>query len=183
MQKICPAVGAFDKLETSPKFRNYCLPGNLMKYLKKYLLFIILLQSCSWHKSQTEELQAMLKECDEVVIVMDNYDNNSNTSFKIKDSSGINVFTELIKCKNEKIVDSCEPMGDLLYKKGGKVLFTAEFSIPNVQLNSHCVYVRYNLELDTFRHRLTYRSGIFLGQLKYGRINRSEIDTEEFPSQ
>ena len=126
-------------------------------------------------------LQKMLKECDEVVVVLDNRDNNSNTTMRLIDTSEINIFTELITGEKEKIDDSCDPIGDLLYKKAGKVVFNAEFSIPIEALNTNCFYVMYNLQLDTFRHKFTYRASQLLTGLKYQKIpgglpnNQSEL--------
>jgi len=91
-----------------------------MKYLKKTLLVAFILQSCSGQKSQIEELQSMLKECDEVVVVLDNRVNNSNTSIKVKDTAGINIFTELITGKKEKVDDNCDPIATCYTKKRGK---------------------------------------------------------------
>jgi len=150
-----------------------------MKYLKKTLLVAFILQSCSGQKSQIEELQSMLKECDEVVVVLDNRVNNSNTSIKVKDTAGINIFTELITGKKEKVDDNCDPIGDLLYKKEGKIFFTAEFSVPIEALNNNCLYVRYNLYPDTFRHRFTYRAGQLLTGLKYQKIPQENSESNK----
>jgi len=120
----------------------------------------------------------MLKECDEVVVVLDNRINNSNTTVRLNDTTNINIFTELITGKKERIDDSCDPIGDLMYKKNGQVVFMAEFSIPVEALNTNCLYVRYNLRLDTFRHKFTYRAGQLLTGLKYQKMPDVETNNQ-----
>jgi len=135
--------------------------------LATLILLIAAIQSCTNGSRPIDNMKTLLKQCDEVVVVLDNRNNSSNSSFKISDTSGINVFTELVTGNNENINDSCDPIGDILYKKEGKILFIAEFSVPIPQLNNNCLYVRYNLQQDTFRHRLTYRAGMALGNIEY----------------
>ena len=149
-----------------------------MRNLLIPFLLITILQSCSTKNKQMVNLKKMLKECDEVVVVLDNRDNSSNTPIKLIDTTAINIFTELITGKKEKIDDSCDPVGDLLYKKEGQIFFTAEFSIPIEALNTNCLYVRYNLQLDTFRHKFTYRAGQLLTGLKYQKMPGEEPNNQ-----
>ena len=148
-----------------------------MRSFIRLLLVATVLQACNMNSEKNkrfQNLQRTLKECDEVVVVLDNRMNTSNTTIKVKDTTGINIFTELITGKNEKIDDSCDPIGDLMYKKEGRIVFIAEFSIPVEALNTNCLYVRYNLQLDTFRHKFTYRAGQLLTGLKYQKIPEGE---------
>jgi len=149
-----------------------------MRKIISLLLLMAILQSCSTKDKKMVNLQKMLRECDEVVVVLDNRMNNSNTTIRLNDTSQINIFTELITGEKEKIDDSCDPIGDLLFKKEGKVVFNAEFSIPIKALNTNCLYVRYNLQLDTFRHRFTYRAGQLLTGLKYQNTPEEASDNQ-----
>ena len=48
------------------------------------------------------------------------------------DTSAIELFPELISEENERLTDTCETTGKLIYKNKGQEIFAAQLSIVNI---------------------------------------------------
>ena len=133
-----------------------------------FTLFLLCLQSCLGNKGQTEKDISSLEDCDEVNIIY--YNHNSNLKHVTKDTLEIGVLRELISGAMDVIGDSCKPSGQLIFKRGKNILFTAEFSTTETNEDVDCNYVVYKSGDKTYKHKLTYRAGMFINNILWSRL-------------
>jgi len=139
-----------------------------MKFLLSILATIFLLQSCQTKQQQDNPSKSLVGQCDELDIV---YYTKDTFAYKTIDTSAINFFKELITLDNEKLSDTCETTGQLIYKNKGQNIFVANFSTKNIKDSISCEYVTYNIDNKRYRHRLTYRHGMSIDEIYVHKVD------------
>jgi hypothetical protein len=138
-----------------------------------YTLFPLCLQCCVGDKGQAQKDIESLKDCDEVTMVY--YNHNDTLTYVSKDTLEIGALTELFSGAKDIIGDSCKPSGQLIYKSNGNILFTAEFSSTDTNEDVDCNYVVYKSGDKPHKHKLTYRAGMFIDDIFWGRLKWSSV--------
>lgn len=132
---------------------------------------LLCFQSCLQNKEQKEHILASLKGCTEVEMIY--YNHNDTLIYKAKNALEIEALTELILGKNDTIVDSCKPSGQLAFKNKGQKIFTAEFSTTATNQDIECNCIVYKIVDKKYKHKLTYRAGMFIDDILWGKLKWS----------
>ncbi len=116
-----------------------------MKILIACIATILFYPACQTKKDQSNELKLFFKKCDELNIL---YYSKDTFVFKTTDTSSIHQFTELIMGDNDnKLPDSSQrPEEQLIYKSGGKIIFTAFVFNHHNKKGNLSNYVSYTLQ-------------------------------------
>ncbi len=112
-----------------------------MKFLLVIFTTLFLTQSCQTKQEQNNSSKSLVSQCDELDIV---YYAKDTFVYKTVDTSAIKIFKELITFNDEKLSDTCEPSGQLIYKNKGQETLIADLSIKNIK--------------DSFFNRLRFRA-------------------------
>ena len=139
-----------------------------MKILLSILTTLLITQSCQTKQEQNNYSKSLLKQCDELDII---YYTKDTFAFKTFDTSSIKNFAELITNDNESNIDTCEATEQLIFKNKGQQIFIAQVSIKNIKDSSSCNYVAYSLDRKTYRHRLTYRTGMGIDEIYSHKVD------------
>jgi hypothetical protein len=153
-----------------------------MKFLASILATLFFLQSCQTRQQQTNSSKSVVGQCDELDIV---YYAKDTFAYKTIDTASINFFKELITSDNEKLSDTCEPTGQLIYKNKGQNIFVADLSTKNIKDSISCEYVTYNIDNEKYRHRLTYRHGMSIDGIYWHKVDPkgnpwTDVDSTKF---
>ena len=156
-----------------------------MKFLSAILATLFLLQSCGTKQKQNNSSKSLVRQCDELDIV---YYTKDTFVYKTIDTATINFFKELVTLDNEKLSDTCEPTGQLIYKNKGQNIFIADVSTKNIKDSISCEYVTYNIDNKKYRHRLTYRHGMSIDGIYWRKVDPTGnpsvgLDTTKFKYQ
>ena len=139
-----------------------------MKTLIICLGAFFLTQSCHTKSIRNKSFNAILEHCDELDII---YYSKDTFIYKTIDTSAIALFDELISEENEKLADTCQITGELIYKNKGREIFTAQLSIVNIRDSISCDYVTYFVKSCLHRHRLTYRVGMSIDGIYWRKVD------------
>jgi hypothetical protein len=152
-----------------------------MKILSTLLLAFVLVQSCAT-KNEAKQFSSIIKDCDELDIV---YYTKDPFVYKTIDTAEINFFKELVTLDNEKISDTCQSTGQLIYKNKGQNILIADLSTKNIKDSISCEYVTYSINNKRYRHRLTYRHGMSIDAIYWRKVDptgnpSTGLDTTKF---
>jgi hypothetical protein len=144
-----------------------------LRVILTVILTSLIFQACRENKRQNESFTPLLKDCDQVDMIY--YNHNDTLNYKTNDSLEIATLTELISKKNDNIGDSCKPSGQLIYKRKGEIIFNAEFSTANSNDSVACGYVTYSTMGEMYKHKLTYRAGMFIDDVLWHILKWSSL--------
>ena len=142
-----------------------------MRHVTYILLSLLCFQSCLQDKGGRPNVSTPLENCNQVDLVY--YNHKDTLTYQTTDSLEMAALTELISNKQDIIGDSCRPSGRIIYKYNGKTIITAEFSTSDTNENVDCNYVVYESNGEIYKHKLTYRTGMFIDDIIWHKLKWS----------
>jgi hypothetical protein len=119
-------------------------------------ILLILTGACS---KKGNEIAEKINQSEKIRII--HIGNNSSDTTIVAATEILKAFSDLVK--NEEIDCDCEKNGELIFYKNDSAMLKFDFSTKLVSEKNDCEYLIYKQGIEKKCFRLTYRTGMFLG--------------------
>ncbi|MES2774239.1 MAG: hypothetical protein V4722_08650 [Bacteroidota bacterium] len=124
-----------------------------MRKIQFYLIVFIVLSVTLACNGNRTSVKMLLKQTD--LVILRRFTGKDTMKYAINDQKGIEVFTEIVNCKQQSISQG-KKWGEVVYISNGKTLLAADMMSASIS---------YPYDGKIYREKITYRAGMYFSEV------------------